>query len=97
MPLDYGVARQMPSQAYVEFVSTAPEGALFGFNATRLRIVNDRALPCYITLGTTVGTTAGVRTCASETLIDGVVPPCCAIGIASTTTSTGLVRVAAWG
>ena len=72
-------------------------GILFGFRASKVLVLNDKAAPVYVSLGSTAGSTAGHRTCAGESL-EFLGSQVEAIGIASTTTSTGTnVRVSAWG
>jgi len=77
--------------------SSGTTGFAFGFDANRVMVRNDKATPVYLTFRDTIGTTNGVRTCASETF-DMTFAKVGGIGIASTTTSTGTtVLVWAWG
>jgi hypothetical protein len=76
---------------------TATAGHAWGFDARSVRVINDKSVPVYVRLNSTVGSTDGHRTCAGETLqVDNVLTA--GLGLASTTTSTATqVRVAAWG
>lgn len=69
----------------------------FGFPATAVRIVNDRATAVYVNFNSTAMSTAGFKTCSQEA-IEMTIPPCSGIGVISTATSTGtFVRVLALG
>lgn len=91
-----------PNQASADLTpytgSTVAENTLmFGFPATRVRVQNDRAAPCYVRFDSSTPSTAGIRTCAGEELlVTGI--PISMVAVASTTTTTGtLVRVSAIG
>ena len=96
-------SRSVPSQTVgsANAVTTSTDSAFdFGFNATYIRVVNDKAARMYVDLTTGSsgrGTTNGILTCASEILeIRGV--RASSVSFASTTTTTGtLVRVSAVG
>lgn len=64
----------------------------FGFNATYLRVINDKATKMYVTLTTGTeagyGSTNGIRTCASEVLELRQIMSA-GVAFASTTTTTG--------
>lgn len=82
--------------------TTSTESAFaFGFSATYLRVVNDKAARMYVDFSTGSasgrGSTNGVLTCASEVLeVRG--QPVAGVAFASTTTTTGtLARVTALG
>ena len=96
--------QQFPNQfvGSANAVTTSTESAFtFGFGATYIRVVNDKAARMYVDLTTGSasgrGTTNGILTCASETLeIRDVIAS--GVSFASTTTTTGtLARVSAVG
>lgn len=92
MPL--ALTNQFSSENAVSTASVSD----FGFVANEVHVYNDKATPVYVTLNSTApGTTAGFRTCASDSLkLSQVMTGY--LGLASTTTSTATVaRVLAVG
>lgn len=96
--------RSFPNQfaGSANAVTTSTGSAFaFGFDATFIRIVNDKATAVYVDFSTGSedgrGTTNGVRTCAGEALdISGVLTA--GVALASGTTTTGtLANVYALG
>lgn len=74
-------------------------GLDFSFDATELRIINNKLETVYVNLNSTAGSTSGypVLTTSSLTFSRGS-PSVMKMSLASTSTSTGTtVRVAAWG
>lgn len=92
------LANQYSTESVLSSTSgTASLGIVFGFRANLVRVYNDKTVPVYVSLNSTVGSTGGHRTCAGEVLaLDAVATE--AMALASTTTSTATqVRVSAWG
>lgn len=92
------LASQYATESTVSSTSgTAAVGVAFGFMAQTVLVYNDKAVPVYVSLNSTAGSTGGHRTCAGELLsVAGIMSE--ALGLASTTTSTaGIVRVLALG
>lgn len=93
---------EYPNQIAGEFfpttTSTDQQGLSFGFQASLVRVVNDRTTPVYVNLNSTTPSTGGFKTCSGETHQYHDFG-CSGISLASTTTSTGGagIRVGAWG
>ena len=94
-------AIEQPNEFAAEFfpsTASTAEGGLFGFQASHIRVINDKASPVYVSLKSTVGSTGGFKTCSGETVVFSDIG-CSGLAIVSTATSTGApgVRVGAWG
>lgn len=96
-----GVPSMFPDQYSADLVpfttgsgQQAASQVAFGFQATRIKVCNDRATAVFVSFSTSAST-GGFRTCSGEQF-EFAVPPCSGVSLASTSPSTGtIVRVSA--
>lgn len=95
------VQKMSPRQYATALVpsTTSTENAIdFGFQATEVQLVNDRAAAVFVNFDSTTASTGGYLTCSGETLAVRNFGRMSGMAVASTTTSTGtMVRILALG
>lgn len=94
------ISRVFAKQSYTEVVAATTStdgGVLFGFNASRVSVRNQKAAAVFVNFSSTTPSTGGIRTCSGEELVfeHGLAA---GVAIASQSTTTGtIVRVTATG